>query len=196
MKKEYLGTGRKNQKLKTRDRILESAQHILKKKRNVTIEEVASHADISRATIYRYYSNIDILAAEAILDLNTKSSEEIIEEIKDLGLKDAILAVQEYYNNLTIDHEAGFRKYMSVVLNEEQSKQMRGARRKKTLAMLLKQRNTTLQSQEIDNLVNVATVLMGIEPFVVTKDVCHLNNKESKQVLHWGLEKIIDSVIE
>lgn len=196
MKKEYLGTGRKNQKLKTRDRILESAQHILKKKRNVTIEEVASHADISRATIYRYYSNIDILAAEAILDLNTKSSEEIIEEIKDLGLKDAILAVQEYYNNLTIDHEAGFRKYMSVVLNEEQSKQMRGARRKKTLAMLLKQRNTKLQSQEIDNLVNVATVLMGIEPFVVTKDVCHLNNKESKQVLHWGLEKIIDSVIE
>ena len=195
MKKEYLGTGRKNQKLKTRDRILESAQHILKKKRNVTIEEVASHADISRATIYRYYSNIDILAAEAILDLNTKSSEEIIEEIKDLGLKDAILAVQEYYNNLTIDHEAGFRKYMSVVLNEEQSKQMRGARRKKTLAMLLKQRNTKLKSQEIENLVNVATVLMGIEPFVVTKDVCHLNNKESKQVLHWGLEKIIDSVI-
>ena len=196
MKKEYLGSGRKNQKLKTRDRILESAQHILKKKRNVTIEEVASNADISRATIYRYYSNIDILAAEAILDLNTKSSEEIIEEVKDLGLKDAILAIQEYYNNLTIDHEAGFRKYMSVVLNVEQSNKMRGARRKKTMEMLLKQRNTRLKPQEIENLVNVATILMGIEPFVVTKDVCHLNNNESKKILHWGLEKIIDSTIQ
>ena len=64
------------------------------------------------------------------------------------------------------------------------------------MEMLLKQRNTRLKPQEIENLVNVATILMGIEPFVVTKDVCHLNNKESKQVLHWGLEKIIDSVIE
>jgi hypothetical protein len=37
---------------------------------------------------------------------------------------------------------------------------------------------------------------MGIEPFVVTKDVCLLNNKESKEVLNWGLEKILETVFQ
>lgn len=196
MNKEYLGTGRKNQKQKTRERILESTQKILEYNKEVTLEDVAKHANISRATIYRYYSNIDILAAEAVLDLSTKSSEEIIADVKNLDLKQAILAIQEYYNNLTIDHEPGFRKYMSVVLNAEQGIKVRGARRKKTLSMLFQNRITGLNPEDIENLVNLATVLMGIEPFVVTKDVCHLSNKKSKEVLIWGLEKVLDSVLK
>ena len=196
MKGKYLGTGRKVQKLKTRDRILQSAQILLGSKKVITLEDVAKQANISRATIYRYYSNIDILTAEAVLDLNTKSSEEIIEEVKDLDLKEAIIAIQEYYNNLTIDHEAGFRKYMSVVLNADQSKKIRGARRKKTLVMLFNAREINLNAVEVERLANFATVLMGIEPFVTTKDVCHLNNKQSKEVLKWGLEKILDTTLK
>lgn len=196
MKGKYLGSGRKNQKLKTRDKILNSTQILLEKKKDFTLEDVARHAKISRATIYRYYSNIDILAAEAVLDLSTKNSEEIIEEVKDLDLKEAIMAIQEYYNNLTIDHEAGFRKYMSVVLNADQSTKMRGARRKKTLVMLLQQRAKGMHPDEIEKLANLATVLMGIEPFVVTKDVCHLNNQQSKELLNWGLEKILKAVLK
>ena len=196
MNKGYLGTGRRNQKLKTRDRILESTQEILKSKKDITLEEVANHADISRATIYRYYSNMDILAAEAVLDLSTKSSEELIDEVKGLVLKEAILAIQDYYNNLTIDHEAGFRKYMSVVLNAEQSKKMRGARRKKTLLILFQERTTGLDPDEIEKLANLATVLMGIEPFVVTKYGGHLNYQQSKEVLSWGLERILETVLK
>jgi AcrR family transcriptional regulator len=196
MKMKYLGTGRRNQKLKTRDRILDSTQILLEKKKEFTLEDVAKHAKISRATIYRYYSNIDILAAEAVLDLSTKSSEEIIEEVKHLDLKEAIMAIQEYYNNLTIDHEAGFRKYMSVVLNAEKSKKMRGARRKKTVFMLLQERVKGMDNEEMEKLANVATVLMGIEPFVVTKDVCLLNNEQSKEVLNWGLDKILGTVFK
>lgn len=195
MKGKYLGTGRRNQKLKTRDRILECTQEIIGTKKEFTLEDVAKHANISRATIYRYYSSIEILAAEAILDLNTKSSEEIIEEVKNLDLKQAILAIQEYYNDLTIDHEAGFRKYMSVVLNAEQGMKMRGARRRKTLLMLLQERRKDMSLEEMEKLANLATVLMGIEPFVVTKDVCHLDNKQSKEVLHWGLEKFLETVL-
>lgn len=195
MKGKYLGTGRRNQKLKTRDRILECTQEIIGTKKEFTLEDVAKHANISRATIYRYYSSIEVLAAEAILDLNTKSSEEIIEEVKNLDLKQAILAIQEYYNDLTIDHEAGFRKYMSVVLNAEQGMKMRGARRRKTLLMLLQERRKDMSLEEMEKLANLATVLMGIEPFVVTKDVCHLDNKQSKEVLHWGLEKFLETVL-
>src|SRR6056297_450420 len=129
MNEKYVQSGRKTQKLKTRDKILKSTQLLLNKNKDITLEEVAKNAEISRATIYRYYSSIDILTAEAILDLNTISPEELFEEVRNKELDKAILAIQEYYNQLTIDHEAGFRKYMSVVLNADQSDKMRGARR-------------------------------------------------------------------
>ena len=196
MSEKYLGTGRKNQKLKTRDSILKSTQELMVQNNDFTLEDVAKKAEISRATIYRYYSRIDVLAAEAILDLNTKSSEEIIEEVKAKELVDAIIYIQDYYNQLTIDHEAGFRKYMSVVLGAEEGKKMRGARRKKTLKMLLEKKGKNLDAREKENLINLATVLMGIEAFVVTKDVCGLNNKQSKEVLNWGLEKILRTVLK
>lgn len=196
MKEKYLGTGRRNQKLLTRDKILESAQDLMGKGDDFTLEDIAKKAKISRATIYRYYSSVEILAAEAILDLNTKSSEEIILEVKDLELKEAILAIQDYYNNLTIDHEAGFRKYMSFVLNADKSKELRGARRKKTLLMLLQERVKDMNPVEMENLANLATVLMGIEPFIVTKDVCHLNNEQSKEILKWGMDKVLESALK
>lgn len=196
MNEKYIGTGRKNQKLKTRDKILESTQSLMENSENLTLEDVAKKAGISRATIYRYYSKIEILVAEAVLDLNTKSTEEIIEDVRHLELDKAIFAIQDYYNNLTIDHEAGFRKYMSVVLNAEQSKKMRGARRKKTLQKLFKEKAKHLSASERENLANLATVLMGIEAFVVTKDVCNLDNQQSKEVLNWGLKQVLQSVLK
>ena len=195
MNEKYVQSGRKIQKLKTRDKILKSAQLLLDKNKDITLEDVAKHADISRATIYRYYSSIDILAAEAILDLNTISPQELYEDVKSKDLNNAILAIQEYYNQLTIDHEAGFRKYMSVVLNADQSDKIRGARRKKTMKMLLKKKARNLKREEVENLANLATVLMGIEAFVVTKDVCGLDNTQSKELLKWGMEKLLHSII-
>ena len=195
MSKKYINSGRKNQKLKTRDQILKSTQDLMDSGDDFSLEDVAKKADISRATIYRYYSNVDILAAEAILDLNTKSSEELVESVQDKDIRSAIMDIQEYYNDLTIDFEAGFRKYMSVILNGPASKSMRGARRKKTLLMIMEQKSPNLSAEEREKLANLATVLMGVEAFVVTKDVCGLDNKQSKELLNWGLNLILEKTL-
>ena len=196
MNKQYIQKGRKTQKLKTRDKILRSTQKLLEKNKDISLEDVAKEADISRATIYRYYSSIDVLAAEAVLDLNTKSSEDLYDEVAGKDLEEAILSMQDYYNQLTIDNESGFRKYMSVVLNNNQSDKMRGARRKKSLMMLLENKAQQLSAEDKENLANIATVLMGVEAFVVTKDVCGLNNEDSKKLLNWGLEKLLESILK
>ena len=196
MSKKYINSGRKNQKLKTRDQILKSTQDLMDSGDDFSLEDVAKKADISRATIYRYYSNVDILAAEAILDLNTKSSEELVESVQDKDIRTAIMDIQDYYNDLTLDFEAGFRKYMSVILNGPASKSMRGARRKKTLLMIMEQKSPNLSAEEREKLANLATVLMGVEAFVVTKDVCGLDNKQSKELLNWGLNLILEKTLD
>ncbi|MFV8226306.1 TetR/AcrR family transcriptional regulator [Christiangramia aquimixticola] len=194
MSKKYFQGGRTEQKMQTRHRILQGAQSLLAKGVDFTLEDVAKEVDISRATIYRYFSNIDVLAAEAGLDFNTKSSEEINEKIQDLELTEAILAIQKYYNDLAKEQEAGFRKFLSATLALPENQKTRGGRRVNTLNLLFEERGVNISKKDRENIINIATVLMGIEPLISSKDVCGLNNEKSGELLKWGLDHILKSV--
>ena len=189
MKDEYIKTGRINQKIETRSKILLNAQYFLNNGLEFNLEDIAKRSGISRATIYRYFSNADILAAEAGLDVNTKSSETLFEGLKGETLNDKVLEIQDYYNTLAIDHEKLFRKYISAILDVSTPTLKRGARRKKTLQLVLE--NTNYTPKEKEDLSNLLTIMMGIEPLIVTKDVCGLNNSESAKLMKWGMELIL-----
>ena len=192
MKDEYFKKGRVRQKQETREKILSSTQELMNSGEKFTLEDVAEKAGVSRATIYRYYSNIDILSAEAGIDINTKSPKTIYENLQGLEIKDKLLGVQEYHNNHALDNENAFRNYLSIVLTSDAKYNKRGARRSKTLKMVLEEANLT--KSEITNLQNLFTVLMGIEPLIVTKDVCGLNNEQSKKLLKWGMELLLKGI--
>ena len=185
MSKKYLKTGRTNQKLGTRNLILKTAQKFLNEGMDLNLEDIAKEAGISRATVYRYFSNIDILAAEAGLDISTKDPMEIYEDVKGKDIEKQVLEIQHYYNNLAIDHEMLFRKYLSTVLDSNTSAPKRGARRKKTLELVLADSN--FSKEEKQKLSILFTILMGIEPLIISKDVCGLNNKETIDIMAWGM---------
>ncbi|MBN3581973.1 TetR/AcrR family transcriptional regulator [Algoriphagus aestuarii] len=191
MKNDFLDKGRVNQKLGTRDKILAAAQYFLNKGTDFTLDDISKQAGISRATIYRYYSNVDELAGEAGLAIKTQKPETLYDSVKDLDLEEAILGVQKYYNTLALNHEHAFRKYLAVAITST-SKLKRGARRVKTLRLVLEKANLT--KSEKTNLINLFTVLMGIEPLIVTKDVCGLDNEQSKDLLKWGMEMILKGI--
>ena len=188
MKDDYFQSGRVKQKLGTRNQILRGTQELLKEGKEITLEDVAKKAGVSRATIYRYYSNKEVLAMEAGLDLSTKAPETLMEGYQNLDLEQSLLEIQEYYNTLTVTHENAFRKYLGAILSSN-SVEKRGARRVKTLNLALK--SSSLSSKEKEDLANLLTVLMGIEPMIVTKDVAGLSNKKSKELLRWGVELIL-----
>lgn len=189
MKDDYIKTGRTNQKIETRSKILINAQYFLNNGLAFNLEDIAKRSGISRATIYRYFSNVDILAAEAGLDVNTKTSETIFENLKGKTLEQQVLEIQDYYNTLAIDHEKLFRKYISAVLDSSTPTPKRGARRKKTLQLVLEKTNYTRKEKK--DLSNLLTILMGIEPLIVTKDVCGLNDSDSTKLLKWGMELLL-----
>lgn len=189
MKNNYVSTGRTNQKLETRGKILVSAQYFLNKGLEFKLEDIADRTGISRATVYRYFSNVDILAAEAGLDISVESPETICENLKGANLEEQVLEIQDYYNTLTLNHEKLFRKYISTILDLSISAPKRGARRKKTLDLVLTE--TALAEKEKEDLSNLLTLLMGMEPYIVTKDVCGLNNRESSDLLKWGVKLIL-----
>lgn len=188
MNNEYLQSGRTNQKIETRAKILNTAQLFLKKEQAFSLEDVAQKTNISRATIYRYYSNIDILITEAALDIQTKEPETVAKDLEGKSKNEQLIGVQHYFNKLAIDHENAFRKYLSNAI-QSTSKIKRGARRKKTLELILK--DTNYNSKTKEDISNLLTMLMGIEPLVVAKDVCGKNNDEAIALMQWGLELIL-----
>ena len=194
MNKPYVHTGRSHQKLETRNKILDSAKYFLNKGLEFNLEDIANKSGISRATVYRYFSNIDILAAEAGLDISTTSPESLYENLKGKTIEDRIIEIQDYYNTLALNHENLFRKYISTVLGSNSSFPKRGARRKQTLLMVLEK--THLTTKEKENLSNLLTIFMGIEPLIVTKDVCGLSNKQSVDILRWGIELLLKGLLE
>jgi len=195
MSEQYINTGRKKQKLKTRNILLKTAQELMAKGANFSLEDVAKEAKVSRATIYRYYSNIDVLSAEAGLDLNTESPNAIYKKLQHLGTPEKILAIQAYFNQLTVKHEAAFRKYLSIVLASDSLITKRGARRPKTLELALAQKDLGIDEIQSQNLAHIASVLMGIEALITTKDVCGLSNEASRQTLQWGLEMVLKGAL-
>jgi AcrR family transcriptional regulator len=196
MKQTNITTGRVNQKAQTRAKILEAAKALMKRKQAITLDDVAEKANISRATIYRYYSSIDTLIAEVSLDVQHKSPEEIAEEVKNMSFEERLFFIQQYYNELAQKNETAFRRYLSVVLSESVSskKKLRGARRLKSLSKALKPYNKDMDKESYTKLLYAATLLTGIESLIVCKDVCELNNEESNNVLQWAMQMILKGI--
>lgn len=193
MKNKYTESGRQNQKLQTRTKILEIARSFIAKGAVFSLEDVAKKAEMSRATIYRYYSNIDLLVAEAALDLQASTPELLQEELKSQSVEGKLLEIQEFYNDLVLSDEAAFRKYLSIVVIDENNGNNRAARRLEALRLVLGG-NVSVSPSDRQNFLAIASLLMGIEAIVVTKDICGLGNSEAKKVLEWGMEKLIGSV--
>ena len=196
MNKFALDKGRVNQKLKTRDAILQAAKSLMTKKKKINLEDVAEQAGISRATVYRYFSNIDLLFLEATLDFEHLSADEIAEQVKDLPLKQGVLFIQNYYNTLALKNETVFRRYLSSALAESvnSKKKLRGSRRVSSLQKSLVPFKDELGKDNFNKLINIASVLMGIDALIVTKDVCNMNEADGNKLLTWALDAIIDSL--
>lgn len=193
MKSIPLDKGRISQKAKTRTKILNAAKSLMSEDKKITLEEVALKAGVGRATIYRYFPNIDLLYTEASLDIHFSSPEELFEEVKDMPLEQRLLHIQDYYNTMAQDHELIFRRYLSATLLESlgSDKKIRGARRVEAMSLALAESNKTLSKENLERLKNVGTILMGIESLIVAKDVCGLSDKQTKETLNWALEMIL-----
>ncbi|MGX1928751.1 TetR/AcrR family transcriptional regulator [Flagellimonas sp. 2504JD4-2] len=191
MSENHIASGRKKQKLKTRNRILEAANRLIESGNDITLEDIAKEAEVSRATIYRYYSNIDSLSTELVLHLNVPSTDTILEEFSGNGVKTSILGIQKIYLDFILETEKASKKFLAAFLSTTDSKLVRGQNRITALKEFFRQHSTDIDAKTQSKLIHLTVLLMGIESIIATKDVCGLNSKESVETLQWGLQMIL-----
>ena len=191
MKNPNLQSGRKNQKLKTRDKIIEAANELLNSGEELNMDKVAKKAGISRATTYRYYSSPELLAVQLNLNLNVPSPKQMTDSLSELSLEKGMLEVQNQFLNFIFKNENSSRTFLSAFLSMTSPELKRGENRLKTIKKFLSNSSNDLNEDTKEKLKYIAVLLMGIEAVIVTKDVCGLDEEKSREILTWGLEMVL-----
>lgn len=121
--RKTFSSGRVQQKLRTRKAILEAAGRLLAATDLVpSLEAIAAEAMVSRATLYRYFPNLDVLLAEVPLDAGVWSVEQLFADLPESAASDMNTAcklaadrlerVQRHLHQLSRDHEVKFRVFL------------------------------------------------------------------------------------
>ncbi|MEA2375632.1 MAG: hypothetical protein QOD53_2095, partial [Thermoleophilaceae bacterium] len=111
----YEGTGRINQKARTREALIASARELLAGGVTPTVEQAAAAAEVSRATAYRYFPNQRLLHAATYPTIEARSLLGPDAPDDATGRLDAVV---EELIRFMLDHEPALRTALRLSLDE------------------------------------------------------------------------------
>ena len=192
-----VGTGRVNQKQRTRAALLAAARSLVEAGGLPTLQEIADRASVSRATAYRYYSDTEVLLMEAALDGIAAQVDRLhldpdhpAAELEN-RLEQTVLGIVD----MVQANEALFRTYLRGVVAGDQ-RPGRGARRLRWLGDAIGAERSRFSKKLLDRLVNALSLLTGIETVVVSRDVCGLDAAGTRDLCRWTARAIIRAALE
>jgi AcrR family transcriptional regulator len=187
--------GRVLQKRRTRQALIDAANRLRARGTVPTIEDVAAEAQVSRATIYRYYTAIDTLVADALFQADLPE-----DDMFDATMTtpvDRALAVEHHVNNVLSADEIGLhvivRNFVDNWLNSDPSDRIpRPGRRLPLLDSALKPFRSRLGSRHLRRLRHALTLAIGTEALIAMRDVCLLSKRETRETLRWAVAALVN----
>lgn len=198
--------GRTNQKQRTRFALLQGARDLMDRGEVVTVVAAAKQARISTATAYRYFSDADTLASEAVLDLDLARSVDLTGEfilaLEGVAkLEDRVMIVHRLLFDFTRRMEMPYRLYLAKV-QEAYVKAAgkpkgiaRGGRRITMFELALKPFEDQFSEADLADLVAGLSSVSGIEGFIVLKDVCRLSDAEIERVAEKNVRALLSAAL-
>ncbi|MGI3185643.1 TetR/AcrR family transcriptional regulator [Nioella aestuarii] len=184
---------RPNQKARTRRAILDGARQLLREGEPITVAAAAARHGVSKATAYRYFSDPDILVSEAMLDIEVKPYEEIANGAEDLRAR--LIAINLYFLDLALAHEAGFRQFLgrTLTVSATDAKGMRrGARRISMYRQALSQDDGGVPVARQEKLIRALSLATGIEAMTALLDVAGAEPEEARDAVKTVTQAIVD----
>ena len=195
--------GRVNQKQRTRREILRAAERLLDRGERPSLEAVAREALVSRATVYRYFSNPDTLLAEAPLEVQTLDAEELLCDLPSRLSDDPAeraVRVQEHLHDLVSRNEGRFRLFLKATMEQwiaaggKPKEPLRGARRIGMLDAALDPLRDELDRKTYEDLRSALAMLVSVEAFIAQIDACGLGRDRGKRVASWAIRTLVSAV--
>jgi AcrR family transcriptional regulator len=187
--------GRTNQKLRTRQALVDAAKALVANGRPLTIADVAEEAQVSVATAYRYFSNPNDLVLEAatprvpqiMADLPDDPAgriDEVVRRLAEIQFGDEAL----WRAILRADLE---RWAHEVVRDPEARVPTRGSNRLEIVEDALAPLAEKLQPELHRRLIMATMLVCGMEALVAARDACGLEPDEATEVMRWAAQALL-----
>lgn len=189
---------RANQKARTRQAIVDAALGYLDEGTMPTVVTAAERAKVSRATAYRYFPTQQHLV-QALTDLNP-TMREVGAAVEGLDSDDPAERVQvllDAYNSRVVAEEPWMRATLRTIL-DAWLKSRDGGEDESFVRVPTRLRwiEAALAPADLDEdgrrrLGAALALTMGLEPLIVLKDVCGLDDEEALEVLSWAAAALL-----
>lgn len=199
---ENLTTGRIAQKRRTRAAIIDAAKVLLGDGVTPTVAQAAKAAEVSRTTAYRYFPTQDSLLVEVAMNADVSDIEELVAaETTAEAARGRALAVLELFNRHVAEAEVQYRTALRLYLDQwlqdveagKQAPEVREGRRRRWFETSLAPLRDTVSASEWDRVITALCVLSGPEAHTVLRDVCHLDDEQSRRSVRWAAEALLEA---
>lgn len=180
---------RDKQKARTRKAIVHAAGELLRTNAAPTIDEIASQANVSRATAYRYFPSLGSLLSEASAELAmprpdfTAASSDPFER---LALLD------EELDRGCRAHEALMRRVVARAIGAASP---RDSSRQPLIEQALAPLAARLGQVRLERLAQALTMVIGTEGFIALNDVAGLGESEAREVRRWAIDALVAATL-
>jgi AcrR family transcriptional regulator len=194
-------SGRVNQKLRTREALLDAAEVLVAAGGRPTVPEVAAAARVSLATAYRYFPSRELLLLEALLAKRSLEPEAVVPDaVRDPA--ERAVHVQRFLYDLAADNEANFRLYLSGTMQEwvrtggEAGGTLREGRRMGQIDRALAPARERLDPATYALLREALAGIVGMETYFALTDVCHVDRARATAVMGWAVETLVRAALD
>lgn len=186
--------------MRTRQALIHAAWELLKEGKQPTVDEVAEKAMVSRATAYRYFPSRDRLLIEAVLNREVTPAKTVLDDIADDSAGEAVGRIQQHLYSQVIKNESLNRSLLRACQDEWMENKnrfvLRGDQRLPLLKEALSRRRKDIEPRELDNLLYALATMVGLESYIVLRDVCQINQTRGNEIMNWAVRKLVDAVLK
>jgi AcrR family transcriptional regulator len=181
--------------------LMDEALALVRKGRIPSVAEVAQSAGVSRATAYRYFPTRSKLVGALVAEALAPVREYVPREGED-GLKRLGILIDKTYPRFR-KYEPHMRAALQLALEHKaleragllEEEPFRRGQRREILKLATEPLRNKMSEKSYFRLVNALSVVYGIEPFIVLKDICGASDKETEAVVRWMIEALVGSAL-
>lgn len=196
------GSGRPNQRRRTRKDLLQAAARLLQRGRTPTLDEVAEEALVSRATAYRYFPGVEALLVEAAVDVAVPEAEDLFTDRFTADPAARLERVDAALHEAIIENEVPLRLMLARSLEQ-------GAKRRETNNLPLRQNRRTplieaalaparkhFKRSQFETLKAALALIIGTEGMLVFRDVLQMREAEALKVKRWAIRALVEAALQ
>lgn len=191
--------GRVNQKLRTRNALVEVASVLLREGKTFTVADVADMARVGKTTAYRYFPTADTLIAQASAHAASQIGEQIMDQRieGETSPAERLRLVFETADAHVEEQQHLYRTMLRLSLSnndeDDEHPPRRSGIRQHILESAIGATRPELGDKKFSLLLDALTVMIGIEADVVLKDVCLLSTDKARTVKLWAANALLEA---